>query len=115
MTETNASTILTIDDETNARAFVSSSTILTIDDETNARAFIRAVLSPEGVRVLDAENGPQGIQIAKAERPDLILLDVAMPGMDRWEVARALRSEPRTRVLLTGWCMTQSGRTIPQQ
>ena len=71
-------------------------TVLVIDDEAPIRLLCRVNLEAEGAKVLEAENGRAGIEVAKAERPDAILLDVMMPGLDGWGVAEALLEDERT-------------------
>jgi len=71
--------------------------ILVIDDlEANIR-LLQARLSAEYYEVLTANDGPSGIAVAAAERPDIILLDVMMPGMDGFAVCRKLKDDPATR------------------
>lgn len=69
-------------------------TILVVDDETNIRALLRLELEAAGYRVREAADGVQAIQQVKQSPPDLILLDVMMPGMSGFEVAAVLRSTP---------------------
>lgn len=66
------------------------STILYIEDDTANRTLVKRVLEAEGYRVLEAENGLQGIEVAQRERPTLILVDINMPEMDGYEVAARL-------------------------
>lgn len=68
--------------------------ILIIDDEEDIRTLLEYNLKKEGFGVLTAENGEQGIEVAKTFVPDLIVLDVMMPGMDGIEVCEAIRSIP---------------------
>jgi two-component system phosphate regulon response regulator PhoB len=70
--------------------------VLVIDDEHSIRMLCRVNLAASGIDVLEAEDGEDGIEIARNERPDLILLDVMMPGLDGWEVARRLGEDPAT-------------------
>lgn len=65
--------------------------ILLIDDEDDIREILSYNLEREGFQVLTAENGKKGIELAFAEKPDLILLDVMMPGMDGVEVCEEIR------------------------
>ena len=82
-----------------------SPTILCIDDDRLVLSVCYDGLTEQGYGVLTATNGQSGIDTAKKERPDLILLDVLMPGIDGFEVCRWLRAEPALRdtpiVLLT--------------
>src|SRR5689334_16054081 len=73
------------------------STILVVDDTpTNLQVLVRT-LEGSGHRILAAKDGPTAIDIATRAKPDLILLDVMMPGMDGFEVCRVLKSKPETR------------------
>jgi DNA-binding response OmpR family regulator len=90
-----------------ARAAFRLATILWIDDDQLLLSFCCDALRQQGYRTLVASDGPSGIETAKAERPDLIILDVLMPGMDGIEVCRKLRRLPETRqtpiILLTAF------------
>jgi two-component system cell cycle response regulator len=69
-------------------------TILIVDDEPAGRETLDALLSSHGYHLLFAGNGPDALAQAAAHPPDLILLDVMMPGMDGFEVCRRLRADP---------------------
>ena len=69
---------------------------LVIDDEAPIRLLCRVTLEAEDMEVLEAANGTEGLAAAKRERPDVILLDVMMPGLDGWRVAEALLDDPAT-------------------
>jgi len=71
-------------------------TILIVDDDDDIREIIEYSLKKEGFKVLTAENGEEGISLAKLNSPDLIILDVMMPGMDGIEVCETLKSQPET-------------------
>ena len=71
-------------------------TVLVIDDEAPIRLLCRVNLEAEGMPVLEAGDGPSGLEAARAEQPDVILLDVMMPGLDGWGVAEALLEDERT-------------------
>jgi DNA-binding response OmpR family regulator len=71
-------------------------TVLVIDDEAPIRLLCRVNLEAEGMAVLEAANGPDGLEHAKGERPDVILLDVMMPGLDGWQVAERLLEDDGT-------------------
>jgi sigma-B regulation protein RsbU (phosphoserine phosphatase) len=72
------------------------STILVVDDSaTNLQVLVRT-LQGSGHRILAAKDGPTAIEIARRAQPDLMLLDVMMPGMDGFEVCRALKAQPET-------------------
>lgn len=70
--------------------------ILVVEDDLESLKLIGLMLQSRGYQVLAALNGPQALQKATTEAPDLVLLDVMMPGMDGYEVARRLRADPRT-------------------
>ena len=71
--------------------------VLVIDDEAPIRLLCRVNLEAERIDVLEAEDGPQGLELAKSEQPDVILLDVMMPGLDGWEVLQRLLEDDKTR------------------
>lgn len=70
--------------------------ILVVDDETYVAMAIREVLETLPAEVVEAYGGEEALRLARAERPDLILLDVKMPGMSGFEVAEALKQDPGT-------------------
>ena len=70
--------------------------VLVIDDEAPIRLLCRVNLEAEGMEVLEAADGPSGLAKARAERPDLVLLDVMMPGLDGWGVAEQLLEDDET-------------------
>jgi len=70
--------------------------VLVIDDEAPIRLLCRVNLEAERMEVLEAADGPSGLEKARAEQPDVVLLDVMMPGLDGWRVAEELLDDPRT-------------------
>jgi DNA-binding response OmpR family regulator len=76
-----------------------STRVLVIDDESPIRLLCRVNLEAEGMAVLEAADGPSGLEKARAEEPDVILLDVMMPGLDGWRVAEELLDDPRTSAI----------------
>jgi DNA-binding response OmpR family regulator len=64
--------------------------VLVIDDEPPIRLLCRVNLEAEGMEVLEASDGPTGLEKARNDEPDVILLDVMMPGLDGWQVAEEL-------------------------
>jgi two-component system, cell cycle response regulator DivK len=68
--------------------------ILLIEDNEHNRYLTKFLLEHRGYEVLLADNGPGGIDMARAERPALILLDIQLPGMDGHAVARVLKADP---------------------
>ena len=71
-------------------------TILIVDDSPMSREMLEGILAPEGYALITAANGEQGLEKARRHRPDLILLDVLMPGMNGFEVCEELRKDPAT-------------------
>jgi two-component system alkaline phosphatase synthesis response regulator PhoP len=71
--------------------------VLVIDDEEPIRLLCRVNLEAEGMEVLEAPDGPRGLEQARGRNPDVILLDVMMPGLDGWRVAEELLADPETR------------------
>ena len=70
--------------------------VLVIDDEAPIRLLCRVNLEAEGMEVLEAADGPSGLESARHSRPDVILLDVMMPGLDGWQVAEELLDDELT-------------------
>jgi two-component system cell cycle response regulator DivK len=68
--------------------------ILLIEDNEQNRYLTRFLLEQRGHEVIWAGTGPEGLALAAAERPDLILLDIQLPGMDGYSVARTLKADP---------------------
>jgi two-component system, OmpR family, response regulator len=73
--------------------------ILLIDDDPGIRDIVRFALVREGFAVVEAEDGAQGLALAAAEMPDLVLLDIMMPEMDGTEVCRRLRRDNRIPII----------------
>mgnify|MGYP001558011638 CR=1 FL=1 len=71
-----------------------SNTVLTIEDQADIRHLIRMTLEFAGFEVIEAGDGAQGLALARSRRPDLILLDVMMPGISGLEVGKALAADP---------------------
>jgi DNA-binding response OmpR family regulator len=71
--------------------------VLVIDDEAPIRLLCRVNLEAEGMEVLEASDGPSGLEKARAETPDVILLDVMMPALDGWRVAEQLLDHESTQ------------------
>ena len=70
--------------------------VLVIDDEAPIRLLCRVNLEADGMEVLEASDGPTGLEKARNDEPDVILLDVMMPGLDGWQVAEELLEDRRT-------------------
>src|SRR6202171_2576750 len=71
--------------------------VLVVDDEAANLDLLQALLEPEGFKVLRASGGKEGIDVARAQRPQLILLDLLMPGVTGFDVVEALRTDDATR------------------
>lgn len=80
--------------------------VLVVDDYADARQIYVEYLEVMGFRVAEARNGEEALEQAFALLPDIILMDLALPGMDGWEASRRLKQDPRTKkipiVALTG-------------
>lgn len=74
--------------------------ILVIDDEPTIVSLVQAYLKPEGYEVFTATDGPSGLKAARAFKPDLVVLDVMLPGMDGLELLSRLRRESQVYVIL---------------
>lgn len=74
-------------------------TVLVVDDQPESLVAMGEALRPIGYQVWEASNGEAGISLARAQQPDVILLDVIMPGIDGFEVCRRLKSDEETRLL----------------
>jgi two-component system alkaline phosphatase synthesis response regulator PhoP len=70
--------------------------VLVIDDEAPIRLLCRVNLEAEKMDVIEAPDGPSGLERAREQRPDVVLLDVMMPGLDGWRVAEHLLEDERT-------------------
>ncbi len=71
-------------------------TILLIDDDPMVARLVQLMLEPEGYQLTVAPNGLEGLKIAQINPPDLLLLDLMLPGQDGFQVLHQLRAEPRT-------------------
>ncbi len=85
--------------------------VLIIEDSRTVHAFLRTHLKDEPVELIAARDGGQGLELARTQSPDVILLDVEMPGLDGFEVCRRLKADAATRVIpvifLTGASSTE--------
>jgi class 3 adenylate cyclase/CheY-like chemotaxis protein len=73
--------------------------VLVVDDLAPNVRLLEAVLSPKGFRVATASSGAEALEVLSSEHPDLVLLDILMPGMDGYEVCRRIRQDPETAFL----------------
>ena len=90
---------------------MSPESILIVDDEESLRESLRFLLEQQHYRVLSADNGGEALERARQQPPDLILLDVMLPGLDGFEVCRRLRSQGFAGVILL---LTARGEEIDQ-
>ncbi len=93
-------------------------TILLVDDHSVNRAFLRTLLGYKGHRLVEAADGAEGLAVARAERPDLVITDVLMPTMDGYEFVRRLHADPAfTRIPVVFWSahyLEREARTLAQ-
>ena len=98
------------------RPAVAPMTILVVDDNYDAAESMRMLLQEVGVEVRVAYDGPQALATFDACRPRMVLLDIGMPGMDGYEVARRLRASPHASraslVALTGWGQDEDRKRV---
>lgn len=73
-----------------------SKTILLVDDEPHVLEVLRVTLEDLGFRLIEAQDGPGALEMAKQENPDLVVLDVMLPSMSGLEVCRALKESSQT-------------------
>src|SRR5689334_23873205 len=78
----------------------SSPNVLMVDDDPNVLRSLRAALESHGYRVRSATTGPTALDACASERPDVVLLDLALPGMDGVEVCRRLRDWSKVPILV---------------
>jgi two-component system cell cycle response regulator DivK len=74
----------------------SSKTVLLVEDNEDNRTVYRTILEHFGYGVIEARNGEDGVNMAREQHPDLILMDISIPLIDGWEATRILKSEPGT-------------------
>jgi two-component system, OmpR family, alkaline phosphatase synthesis response regulator PhoP len=82
---------------------MANKTVLVVDDDPNALDIVRTYLESKGYPVVTAKDGSEALSLLESVRPALVLLDVMMPGMDGWEVARVIKNHPtfgNTRVVM---------------
>ncbi len=85
--------------------------ILVVDDSPTERFFVVDLLTKNGYQVSTAENGEEGIAKAKAEMPDLILMDVVMPGLNGYQATRTLTRDDDTKGIPVFVCTTKGQET----
>ena len=75
-------------------------TILVVDDDRNIARLVQLYLEKEGYRVISAERGDRAVELFRQDAPDLILLDVMLPGMDGWQVLKTVRKSSKVPIIM---------------
>jgi two-component system phosphate regulon response regulator PhoB len=92
--------------------------LLIVDDEDNIRRLLAATLAGGDYAVLQARDGTQALELTRRERPDFVVLDVSMPGVDGIEVCRRIKADPALRattvVMLTAQSQAETRRRATQ-
>lgn len=86
-------------------------TVLVVDDSPTERFFLTDILHKNGYDVLNASSGEEGVAKAKSERPDLILMDVVMPGLNGFQATRMLSRDADTKSIPVIMCTTKGQET----
>jgi len=92
-----------------ARPAIAGARILIVEDDEEQRRLAASGLRAAGYRVLTAESGPQGVIVARTERPDFILLDIDLPGLDGMAVCRQLKLDPLLSSIPVMFCSARTG------
>ncbi len=82
--------------------------ILVVDDDVNISELLRLYLEKDGFSVITCENGLKAVELQKNENPDLILLDIMLPGLDGWQVCREVRKTSEVPIIM----VTAKGETF---
>jgi two-component system KDP operon response regulator KdpE len=84
--------------------------LLAVDDDPTLLHFLSRYLERDGFEILTAEDGPKALKIFYEERPDLLILDIMMPGMDGWELSARIRELSDTPIILLTAKSTESDK-----
>ena len=76
-----------------------SKRILVVEDHEENRRILRLLLTKAGFELIEAETGEDGVRLAATERPDLILMDIQLPGLDGYEATRQIKADPALRTI----------------
>ena len=76
------------------------STVLVVEDDPHTRELVRLYLDRDGHQVLTADNGTDGLEAARSESPDIVLLDLMLPGLNGWDVCQALRQDSDVPIVM---------------
>jgi two-component system cell cycle response regulator DivK len=86
--------VQTADSGREAKGLIMNKTILVIEDHEDNRRIMRDLLTSSGYEVIEAVTGEEGVTAAETHRPDLILMDVQLPGLDGYEATRLIKANP---------------------
>ena len=90
---------------------MSTKTVMVVDDSATERAFVEGILRKGGYEVITAASGEIGIRRATADQPDLILMDVVMPGLNGFQATRAIAHDESTKHIPIIICTTKDADT----
>jgi twitching motility two-component system response regulator PilH len=85
--------------------------ILVVDDSETERTYIHGILAKKGYEVILAKSGEEGVEKSKAERPDLIIMDVIMPGLNGFQATRTITRDEATKHIPVIICTTKGQET----
>ena len=85
--------------------------IMVVDDSPTERAYLEGLLKKKGFEVILVDSGEAAIERSKTDRPDLILMDVVMPGLNGFQATRAISRDPETRSIPIILCTSKSQET----
>lgn len=85
--------------------------ILVVDDSPTERTFMEGLLTKAGFTIILAASGEEGVEVAKREQPDLVLMDVVMPGLNGFQATRAITREETTKHIPVFICTTKDQET----